>query len=218
MKQTLFLLLLICIKAKAQKEARPQFYDSTFKMPADAPLRTDGFYLIRTIHYDTLPMSNVKKNGFINLEEEYKTLYRFYDNGYFFFTSVGSGITNLTERLQNDSAWVRKLYKMKLTDAWGFYKLTNDSVIIETFRFEDNLQDIMKTFSKQYFVREEFSYRIENKMLVITNRIVKGTGKEKFVALPPEFIPSAFYVDPSQNKLFTFGRFRRKTGFNQSPN
>ena len=213
MKKFLLLFLLVPGIATAQKNAPPQFYKPGFKLPADAPIRTDGFYVERSVYYDTVPTSNVKKYGYTNIQQTLKILYRFYDNGYLFYTPVNSNIKDLTAKLQTDSGWVRKLYKMKLTDAWGFYTLRNDSVVIETFQFEDNLNDIMKTFSKQYFIRTEAAYRPEGKMLINrTTPIIVG-DHGKIIQLPFEFIPTPYFVDPAENKLLTFGRFKRMTGF-----
>ena len=213
MKKIFFFLLLIPVIIHGQKNAPPQFYKPGFKLPSDAPVRTDGSYVESSVYYETVPMSNVKKNGYTNIERTLKTLYRFYDNGYFFYTPVNSDIKDLQAKLQNDSGWVRKLYKMKLTDAWGFYTIRNDSVVIETFQFEDHLRDIMKTFSKQYFMRSEGGYRPEGKMLINrTTPIIVG-DHAKVIQLPYEFIPTPYFVDPAENKLLTFGRFRRMTGF-----
>src|SRR5882757_9059396 len=123
MKKIFILILVIGMKSDAQKEAKPQFYDRDFKMPVDTPVRTDGFYLLKEIYYDTVPMSNVKKNGYMNIRREFQTVYQFFNNGYFFHKALGSGLVNTPEKLQQDSNWVRRLYKPEGTDAWGFYKL-----------------------------------------------------------------------------------------------
>ncbi len=208
-----FLFLLLHAHVTAQKNEPPHFYDPGFKMPADTPVHTNGFYVFKTIYYDTLPTSNVKKDGYITIVRESETLYRFYDNGYFFWISADSGKKNIAERLQQDSSWVRKLYKMRVTDVWGFYILRNDSVLIETFGFEDNLRDITKTFAKQYFSRSQIAFRLKDKMLVATTRVIQGYGRQRFVIFPPVFFSSPYFVDPSNNKLLTNARFRNKTGF-----
>ena len=129
-------LLLLSEYMLAQEDDKPQYYNPAFKMPENNSVRTDSFYLVKIVKNDTVRL-NTRKEEYFYQSYERKIVYQFFPDGsYFHREYVDKGYHKIVDNLKTDKKWVGNMSDLPGISCWGFYKIENEKIFMESFNIQ----------------------------------------------------------------------------------
>ena len=205
----LFVFLLFTIQISiAQKNASPQFYSPNFTMPENNRVKTDGFYVLNTIRFDTF----YTITGRVHLQkEESRDIYQFFTNGSFYYRSLFNMPYKKIKRLITGNVnWIKRKQQKYPVLTRGFYKISGDTLLLE--KFNAYIQYPLNGIFYYNYYRQVSLFLLSNGTISFRNdNTVKTT--RYFYKKEIEFIASAIRPDTMYNGLLHNKNFLTKTGF-----